>query len=58
MEVSNINGAAIARQFTALAFAETEGFKRGGDNAALIVFYTIGALKNESDTSRSRKQNR
>jgi hypothetical protein len=48
-EISNINGAAIARQYTALAFAETEDFKRGVDNAALIAFYAIGMLKNESD---------
>ena len=54
-EISNINGAAIARQFTALAFAETEDFKRGGDNAALIAFYTIGALKNESDNEHVKE---
>jgi hypothetical protein len=38
-ELSNINGAAIARHFTTLALAETEDFTRGSDNAALIAFY-------------------
>jgi hypothetical protein len=54
-EISNINGAAIARQFTTLAFAETEDFKRGGDNAALIAFYTIEALKNESENEHVKE---
>jgi hypothetical protein len=54
-EISNINGAAIARQYSTLAFAKTEDFKRGADNAALIALYSIGALRNESDNEHVKE---
>jgi hypothetical protein len=47
-QLSNLNGHSLGRRFTTLALNETPDFKIGGDNAAMIAFYSIGKLKNES----------
>lgn len=46
--LSNMNGAALAKQSTELAFAQDAEFNRGADDAAAIAFYQMGILKNEA----------
>lgn len=47
--LSNMNGAAIARNATELHAANDPGFNRAADDAAAICFYQLRNLKNEAD---------
>ncbi|MGQ0484896.1 MAG: hypothetical protein ACT4SY_06045 [Hyphomicrobiales bacterium] len=49
--LSNMNGHAIAQKITELATAQSksEEFESGGDNAAILAYYTLGKLKNAND---------
>jgi hypothetical protein len=46
--VSNMSGSAIVRAYIELAELGDPDFERGADEAAAIVFYTTGILKNEA----------
>ncbi|MFC5354514.1 hypothetical protein [Azospirillum himalayense] len=54
-QLSNINGAEIARHYTHLAFHKSDDFKSGAENAALMCFFTYGILKDEDNYSSVRE---
>ncbi|MEH2498974.1 hypothetical protein V1294_005453 [Bradyrhizobium sp. AZCC 1678] len=48
-ELSNMNGAAIARRANELHAANDPEFNRGADDAAAVCFYQLRVLKNEAN---------
>jgi hypothetical protein len=49
--VSNLNGSALVERTGKLSPHEDTDFNRGADDAAVICFYTIKALKNEKENA-------
>jgi hypothetical protein len=53
--LSNMNGVVLARRFVELTTVSTSDFERGADNAALIAYFSIGQLKNETENEHVRE---